>query len=142
MAVAALVGVVLTWARRRALLPLYLAAAGYMLSVILFFNFARFRLPVVPILMLFSAQGALGVAAAIRQARAGGGVRPLLAPTVVLALAIPAIWIDWSSAAEEPFQDRLHLGAAWRQAGKPGVERSAAVAAALGVHTGKCVSLT
>ena len=131
VAVAALVGIVLTWARRRALLPLYLAAAGYMLSVILFFNFARFRLPVVPILMIFAAQGVLGAAAAIRQARvlgatrvpgatrARGALRPLLAPALVLALAIPAVWIDWSSAAEEPFQDRLHLGAAWRQAGKP-----------------------
>jgi len=119
VAVAALFGLFLTWPQRRRLAPLYLAAAGYMLSVIIFFNFARFRLPIVPILMLFAAQGALGLLASVRACKLARSWRPLAIPVILCAIAIPCVTIDWSSAAEEPFQDRLHLGAAWRQAGKP-----------------------
>ncbi|HET6373995.1 MAG TPA: glycosyltransferase family 39 protein, partial [Candidatus Polarisedimenticolia bacterium] len=54
VAVLAAAGGVLTLDRRREMVPLYLAGAGYMFSVLLFFNFARFRLPIVPILLVLA----------------------------------------------------------------------------------------
>src|SRR5262249_30230239 len=54
-----LAGIVLTWRRWRRLLPLYVVLFGYMLTVLLFFNFARFRVPVVPILALFASESLL-----------------------------------------------------------------------------------
>jgi tetratricopeptide (TPR) repeat protein len=50
-----LAGIVLTRERWRRLLPLYVLLAGYVATVLLFFNFSRFRVPVVPILALFAA---------------------------------------------------------------------------------------
>ena len=50
-----LFGILLTWRRWRRYLPLYVLVFGYMGTVLLFFNFSRFRVPVVPILALFAA---------------------------------------------------------------------------------------
>src|SRR5262249_61036942 len=60
------------------------------------------------------ARGACGLCGAALARRA----RPLLAAAAMLVVALPFVYIDWSSAAEEPFQDRLHLGAAYKQAGR------------------------
>ena len=51
----ALTGVVLLWPRRRELSLLYLFTLSYMIGVVVFFVNARFRLPVVPVLILFAA---------------------------------------------------------------------------------------
>jgi 4-amino-4-deoxy-L-arabinose transferase-like glycosyltransferase len=50
-----LAGIVLTRERWRRLLPIYVLLFGYVATVLLFFNFSRFRVPVVPILALFAA---------------------------------------------------------------------------------------
>ena len=50
-----LLGILLTWRRWRRCLPGYVLVFGYMGTVLLFFNFSRFRVPVVPILALFAA---------------------------------------------------------------------------------------
>jgi len=52
-----LLGLVISLRRRAALRTLYVLFFGYMATVMLFFNFARFRVPVVPILALFAAAG-------------------------------------------------------------------------------------
>ena len=52
-----LFGILLTWRRWRRHLPLYVLLFGYMGTVLLFFNFSRFRVPIVPILALFAAAG-------------------------------------------------------------------------------------
>jgi len=62
-----ILGLALTWRRRRALLPLHVLLFGYMATVLLFFNFSRFRVPVVPILALFAAEGILGIGRALRR---------------------------------------------------------------------------
>jgi 4-amino-4-deoxy-L-arabinose transferase-like glycosyltransferase len=49
-----LVGIVLTASRWRKLLLVYLVLFGYMGTVLLFFNFSRFRVPIVPFLCLFA----------------------------------------------------------------------------------------
>ncbi len=51
-----ILGAILAWRRRRDLLPLYVLLFGYMGTVMLFFNFSRFRVPVVPILALFAGE--------------------------------------------------------------------------------------
>jgi tetratricopeptide (TPR) repeat protein len=50
-------GALLTRRRFRDLLPLHVLVFGYAGTVLLFFNFSRFRVPVVPILALFAAEG-------------------------------------------------------------------------------------
>lgn len=50
-------GILLTRRRFRDLLPLHVLLFGYAGTVLLFFNFSRFRVPVVPILALFAAEG-------------------------------------------------------------------------------------
>ncbi len=112
-------GAVLSAGRWRRLMPAFVFAGGYLLSVLVFFNFARFRLPVIPILLVLAGRGLAGLweaATASRGRRLARGA-PLLA-TVVLVVSIPLLYADLSGDAEEPFQDRLHLGAAFRQAGR------------------------
>src|SRR5262245_7753858 len=60
-------GIALTWRRWRTLLPLYVLLFGYMATVMLFFNFSRFRVPIVPILALFAAEGLSGAWRALRR---------------------------------------------------------------------------
>jgi tetratricopeptide (TPR) repeat protein len=62
-----ILGVVVTWRRRRALLPLLVLLFGYMATVLLFFNFSRFRVPIVPILALFAVDGIFAVGRALRR---------------------------------------------------------------------------
>lgn len=50
-------GFVLSIRAWRGLLPLYVIGGGYIATVMLFFNFARFRMPIVPILVLFAGEG-------------------------------------------------------------------------------------
>ncbi len=53
-----LAGAVLLWRRRRDFWLLYLFVASYMLGVIAFFVNARFRLPIIPVLIVFAAYAA------------------------------------------------------------------------------------
>lgn len=62
-----LLGAFLLWPRRRELSMLYLFVALYMVGVVAFFVNARFRLPVVPVLILFSAYGAVYLVDAFRK---------------------------------------------------------------------------
>jgi len=54
MAPLGLLGLVLSWRRWRSLVWIYLVLFGYMATVLLFFNFSRFRVPIVPFLCLFA----------------------------------------------------------------------------------------
>ncbi len=113
-------GSVLAAGSWRRCLPIYLAMGGYMVSVVIFFNFARFRLPFVPLLMILAARGVAGLYDAGRGLVSRRRIRAREAwAFAVLVAAIPLVHVDLSSASEEPFQDRLHLAAAWRQAGEP-----------------------
>lgn len=116
-------GILVSASRWRELLPLYLAGGGYMASVLLFFNFARFRLPFMPVLFLFAGAGAVALWRAVASLRRGsegrapGRWRTLLVPAGAALLLLAVSHVDLHTNAEEPFQDRLHLGAAYRQAG-------------------------
>jgi tetratricopeptide (TPR) repeat protein len=52
----AIVGFVLAWPDRRRLAILYVMTALYAASVLMFYVFARYRLPLVPLLLLFAAE--------------------------------------------------------------------------------------
>jgi tetratricopeptide (TPR) repeat protein len=56
----AVLGVFVTWPRRRTLWWLYLCAASYAASVLIFYVFARYRYPIVPFLALLAGAGLVG----------------------------------------------------------------------------------
>jgi tetratricopeptide (TPR) repeat protein len=70
----ALLGLLRPGAPRRPPAPLVLFAAGYALTVVAFFVTGRYRIPVVPVLLLFAVRGGAGWLAAL-----GGGRRKRLA---------------------------------------------------------------
>jgi tetratricopeptide (TPR) repeat protein/4-amino-4-deoxy-L-arabinose transferase-like glycosyltransferase len=57
----AVLGAIVTWPDRRRLAVLYALILAYAASVVLFYVFARYRYPLVPLLVLFAAAGALGI---------------------------------------------------------------------------------
>ena len=70
----AVIGLWSTWAERRRLWILYAMAITYAASTVAFYVFARYRYPLVPILMVFAAAGAVALApssASARRARRG-----------------------------------------------------------------------
>lgn len=91
----ALAGVVATWKDRRRLAVLYLLLAGISLSVTLFFVFARYRFPMVPILALFAGAGVIEIIRLARQSRpdALAGYAALIIATVIL--------VQWNMDPEE-----------------------------------------
>lgn len=73
-----LVGMALAWRQKKRPTVLYVYAAGYVLFLIQFFIRARYRLPVIPVFMIFAAFAAARIAAMVR-ARERGGYAALLA---------------------------------------------------------------
>jgi len=67
----AILGAVLLWRRRSELVMFYLFVALYSVGVIVFFVNARFRLPIVPVLCLFAAYGAVYLWRAFREKQFG-----------------------------------------------------------------------
>jgi 4-amino-4-deoxy-L-arabinose transferase-like glycosyltransferase len=53
--------------RRRGAAPLILFFFSYAASVILFYNFSRYRMPVVPVVIVFAAAGLVGIADGLRR---------------------------------------------------------------------------
>jgi tetratricopeptide (TPR) repeat protein len=64
----AVFGIVATWRDRSRLAVLYAIAATYAASVVMFYVSARYRLPLVPLLILFAAAGLASLAAFLRTA--------------------------------------------------------------------------
>jgi hypothetical protein len=61
----AVLGIVLTWPRRRELALLYVLFATLLGSIVLFFVFARYRYPLVPYIVLLAAAGMVGAIDAV-----------------------------------------------------------------------------
>jgi Flp pilus assembly protein TadD len=53
----AVLGLWLTWPERRRLIVIYATMAAYAASVVMFYVFARYRFPLVPVLVLFASAG-------------------------------------------------------------------------------------
>jgi 4-amino-4-deoxy-L-arabinose transferase-like glycosyltransferase/Flp pilus assembly protein TadD len=89
----------------RELLPLYVITAGYTATVLLFFNFARFRMPLMPIVLAFAAEGIIEIPALLRRSNWSW-----LAPPALLAGAGAA-----AIALAPMNNDALHRGQAAAQ---------------------------
>ena len=85
----ALFGLVVTWPMRSRLWILYAMTFAYAASVVLFYVFARYRYPLVPLLILFAAAGVAALPELIR-ARAVPGRLWTLA-----AVAAVAVFCNW-----------------------------------------------
>ncbi len=85
----ALFGVIVTWPIRRRLLILYAMTLAYAASVVLFYVFARYRYPLVPLLMLFAAAGVVTLPRVVRSRQLAGGAWTLA------AVAATAVFCNW-----------------------------------------------
>jgi tetratricopeptide (TPR) repeat protein len=85
-----LAGMVLLWRRRRGLALLYIFIITYMVGVVAFFVNARFRLPVVPVLIVFAAYAACRFVALLRSHGAGR-----LKTALLLALCFAVVDADF-----------------------------------------------
>jgi len=85
----ALFGVIVTWPMRRRLWILYAMMLAYAASVVLFYVFARYRYPLVPLLMLFAAAGVVTLPRVVRSRQLAGGAWTLA------AVAAAAVFCNW-----------------------------------------------
>ncbi len=90
----ALVGMVRLWPRWRELALMYLFVLAYAIGVVVFFVVARYRLPVVPVLIVFGAYALVEAAAALR-ARRWQQVAPVLALAALAFAAVNASYPDF-----------------------------------------------
>jgi tetratricopeptide (TPR) repeat protein len=81
----ALLGVWISWPQRARLLPLYAMFAVYGATLLLFYIFGRYRLPLVPFAVLFAAAGLVGIRGSLRTAGARE-IAACLAACAALAL--------------------------------------------------------
>src|SRR5213078_2443257 len=94
----AFAGMLATWSGRSRLWVLYALLIVYALSVVFFFVFARYRYPLVPLLILFAAGGLAAIAEIQSFQRAGFSVlRPASRKLIlqVTAVATVAIFVNW-----------------------------------------------
>lgn len=98
----AVLGVFVSWHRRERLLPLYLMFTIYTATLVVFYVFARYRLPLVPFLMLFA-----GVAATEGRAFISGLERSRLAGLFLL-LALALVFSNWPIAEESRMRSVTH----------------------------------
>jgi Flp pilus assembly protein TadD len=90
---AAIAGAIVTWPSRRQHWFLYALAGTYAFSVVLFYVFARYRFPLVPLLMILAAGG-------VAQARTRSGRSLIVAAAAgVLSLTFTTLALDDSRAA-------------------------------------------
>jgi tetratricopeptide (TPR) repeat protein len=83
------VGVLLTWQRRRELWLLYAILAAYVAGILPFYVMARYRAPMLAVMMPFVAAGVIGL---LRQVRAKAYLP--LAGTLCMAAAV-ALYANW-----------------------------------------------
>jgi tetratricopeptide (TPR) repeat protein len=103
----ALFGVWMTWVARKRLWLLYAMTLAYAASVLMFYVFARYRFPLVPLLMLFAAAGLVSAPAFVRKGRTRDRIAALV------GLAGVAIFTNWPavSAALNQAVTETNLGA-------------------------------
>ena len=97
-------------------LPLLLFA-GYLASVIIFFVSARYRLPAIPLLIIFSAYGLDGLIGLLRPLR----LKPLLLNLAVLGVAAFLVKLDLAPYRQKEVLSWSHniLGNVYQEEGKP-----------------------
>lgn len=110
----AVFGMVLLSPTRHRLGIVYVLLIAYALSVIAFFVVARYRYPLVPFLIIFSAATVTGLPSFVRDSATA---RVLVAGVAALAFAVVAFWPLHTSAAQRAITEN-NLGAALQEAGR------------------------
>ena len=112
----ALFGALAAWPERRRVWLLYALTAAYAASVLLFYVFARYRFPLVPMLVLFAAEGIVRAPAFFRAKAA------VLTPKLVVVAAVVAavVFTNWPilSAASMAAVTEINLGAELQAQGR------------------------
>ena len=108
----ALFGFCVAWPDRLRLWVFYALTIVYAASVLMFYVFARYRFPLVPLLMLFAARGLSEIPAFARTAR-----RHMAIVAAVAAVAIFANWPVLSAAAMQSATE-TNLGVALQDDGR------------------------
>jgi len=98
-----LLGMIMCIAHGRRLWALYVFSLGYFFSVILFYVFSRYRLPVVPFLLVFAAQSLLLLARDLSRRR----TRSLVYAGVLLAVCAAGVHLPLVSAYNPSAIDNL-----------------------------------
>ena len=110
----ALFGVIVTWPMRRRLWILYAMTMAYAASVVLFYVFARYRYPLVPLLMIFAAAGLVAVPEMVRRRAVPGGL------VTLAAVIVAVVFANWPilSASQMRAVTETNLGAALQSDGR------------------------
>jgi 4-amino-4-deoxy-L-arabinose transferase-like glycosyltransferase len=113
-----LLGLALCWPRGRELFPLWGFVLVYMVSVVAFFCTARYRVPVIPPLILLGAYAVFWLVKAVRHGRwdALGGALVVLVPA---ALAVNITY--GAPHRQHDSQSYWRLAKAYERAGRPGL---------------------
>lgn len=111
----AMVGLWTLWPGRRRLWPLYALSAAYAASVVLFFVVARYRLPLVPFIMLFAAGGIVGARELWAAPRP---FRLLAASAAAVLMTVVANWPRETAEARRAITEN-NLGTALQEDGRP-----------------------
>jgi hypothetical protein len=98
----AMLGVCMTWTQRRQVWVLYLLAVSYAASVACFYVFARYRFPLVSVLVLFAAAGLVELVALWRAKQFAK-----LAGCAVIGAAI-AVPLNWRLIPEDHIRATTH----------------------------------
>lgn len=99
----ALLGVCVTWRDRSRLLPLYFLFLSYGAGLLVFYVFARYRMPLVPFLVLFAAAGIAGLRGFLRGRRAPGIV------AVAVSVLAFAVFCNWEMIEEDRMRSVTHF---------------------------------
>jgi len=114
LAPVALAGIVLSWPRRRDVWLLYLLAASITAGIAVFHVYARFRMPMVPILTLLAGAALVRGAALLKAGRLG----PLVLPCSVLAVGGVLANLRLVSQDRLCVQTYVNMGIAYAAAGR------------------------
>ena len=114
-ATAGVIGAFVLWPDRRRLWLLYAMTAGYALSVIAFFVVARYRQPLMPLVLLFSAVGAIALYHAVVE-RTARGLR--LALITAAVFAVISNWPLIEAGTPQAITEN-NLGTALQEDGRP-----------------------
>lgn len=110
----AVIGAWALWPARRRLWPVYAMTAGYAASVVVFFVVARYRLPLVPFVLVFAAAGASALVGVVRRLETRDW---RAAVTVAVLAAVAANWPLHPADTQRAITEN-NLGAALQEDGR------------------------
>jgi tetratricopeptide (TPR) repeat protein len=108
----ALLGIALTLARWRALMPLYLVVLVHFATAVLFIALSRYRIPVLPALAVFAA------AAVVRAFDLARARQWLQAGVAAALLAFAALLVNLRTPTEDLSMAHFNLGNAYKELGR------------------------